>query len=759
MAVYEELLLESGGGIVNCNQLADRIEEGSLFIGIGSTGAKAVAKIKQDIYNNLKPDDWYDVVPQYGNIKFLILDSNPEDCTIPYNVPWRLDLQTEGLEIKDRSGLSNDAAAIVERSKEILMTLLTELAEKRRNCNTKIHICAGLGDETGGEIFLDVCYLVRRVIDELKLDRLTKVIGYFFLTDNHCLSLFQQSEDLRRGNSSYAALRELDHCMNFNNNGDSFRKDYGQGVVIDDNRMPVDVCFLLSAMQADGRILSPQQLMEKLSEFILVQLTQMDNCTSDIFLSVHDMVNWTPKCSDGVTRAYSVPGVGVQRIPFQELNTLIGVQLFQCFRPIYDRIPMEGDAKLFLTNLQLTYDDILRELAKDCTSMNRFLDKINYKFYRERGEASFQNIIQEQLNQKINILEHNEHAMEEDLDGSDLCDISKKGNSPIHRIAKALYEEYVLKMEFGPVYAMRLVSGYQNGGIVHVIDEYILMNHIRIQEAAHMENEYRNRLEDAKVRLAAANFLNSNSRMEQFKGELDSYIHHTIARNVFERMDIFLHVLREQVCKLNDIYLRKIVCCMDNLRETFEENNGVLHHRMNCNGGSVESILYKCNQIIDIQKNYPIPQIYTGLMRELVTHVGKINGTMEENPRMGGLMSDFIVDIFAEANWNMDDVHNMIDSATPALLPAINIADDSNADSLWDMAVPLFKPILIKHNQVESRNVVVPLQSNLFPISVYEFEQKYGGIIHRARMEDRVVVIRIQRDLSLEDFVGLACDL
>ena len=54
--------------------------------------------------------------------------------------------------------------------------------------------------------------------------------------------------------NGYTALQELDYCMNFSNNMDSFRMDYGFKK-IDFGMKPVDLCWLVSATDASGKLL------------------------------------------------------------------------------------------------------------------------------------------------------------------------------------------------------------------------------------------------------------------------------------------------------------------------------------------------------------------------------------------------------------------------------------------------------------------------------------------------------------------------
>ena len=72
--------------------------------------------------------------------------------------------------------LVSSAERIYEKIKADIQSLLKE----NRNRDLTVHICTGLSGATGSGIFLDVCYLVRLALQEMKKEDAV-VCGYFFL--------------------------------------------------------------------------------------------------------------------------------------------------------------------------------------------------------------------------------------------------------------------------------------------------------------------------------------------------------------------------------------------------------------------------------------------------------------------------------------------------------------------------------------------------------------------------------------------------
>jgi hypothetical protein len=92
-----------------------------------------------------------------------------------------------------------------------------------------VHICSGISGGTGSGTFLDICYLVRAILKDIGKEE-ANVFGYFFLPDVN-LSVPEALANALRSRyikvNGYAALKELDYCMNFDKNQDGYNMNYG----------------------------------------------------------------------------------------------------------------------------------------------------------------------------------------------------------------------------------------------------------------------------------------------------------------------------------------------------------------------------------------------------------------------------------------------------------------------------------------------------------------------------------------------------
>ena len=215
--IYSRLLLSTGGGIISEQQQA--VQEpniASVMIGLGGTGISAIRTLKTQVYERLRPDDPQALVPTYDHIVFLGIDTDKRSSGIVETNAGRQDKSQDDVSIfpLDETEFfdigNKDIAGIIcnpdirSRRKELAWINnripapdLTDagaggirqvgrsmLADKSRSFMSKvenallsamngltgpkvyIHIFAGLSGGTGSGCFLDVCYLVRKILDD-----------------------------------------------------------------------------------------------------------------------------------------------------------------------------------------------------------------------------------------------------------------------------------------------------------------------------------------------------------------------------------------------------------------------------------------------------------------------------------------------------------------------------------------------------------------------------------------------------------------
>lgn len=145
---------------------------------------------------------------------------------------------------------------LVDRAQMLYAKIKSEMTsalQAAETGNLNVHICAGISGGTGSGTFIDVCYLVRRALEEIGKPE-SRVCGYFFLPDVN-LSVPEIIKNPLISDyikvNGYAALQELDYCMNYGRNKDSFKMNYGF-TKVDYSMKPVDLCYLVSTTDSSG---------------------------------------------------------------------------------------------------------------------------------------------------------------------------------------------------------------------------------------------------------------------------------------------------------------------------------------------------------------------------------------------------------------------------------------------------------------------------------------------------------------------------
>lgn len=243
----------------------------TILIGLGGTGIDCLRTIKTQVYARLRPDDTDVVTPGYEHIRFLGVDTdersrglirNSENIRLDSNIalddaeffsignpnvikawgtPWlenRPELSWLKREQIPISNLSKAGAGgvrqigrfmMMDQSDSFISRLEQEINVAKSGLDelpVHIHVFSGLSGGTGAGIFLDVCYMIQSIAD--KIVEGVNTYGYFFLPDVN-LSKIPDSDNMTRAYvqvNGYAAMQELDYCMQLRFNGGSFVQEY-----------------------------------------------------------------------------------------------------------------------------------------------------------------------------------------------------------------------------------------------------------------------------------------------------------------------------------------------------------------------------------------------------------------------------------------------------------------------------------------------------------------------------------------------------
>lgn len=629
MAVYPKLLLSTGGGIISTPQQAEQAHNtATVLIGLGGTGVECLRTIKTQVYARLLPDNVQADIPTYSHIRFLGVDTaedsrgdiirdNHADRQHRGNSQAALDdgeffsiaNPKVGQAFKSRAALErraeiqwlnydkiqapalSDAGAggirqvgrymLMDKSQRFLSQVEEEINRAKAglvNPRVNVHIFAGLSGGTGSGCFLDVCYMVRSIIQEIG----GSIFGYFFLPDVN-LSRIPHDNHATRSyiqDNGYAAMKELDYCMALQQNGGAFDQEYQGQKIISWNVPPVDMCHLICATDANNNVIpnAYDYAMNVTAEYIMDFLTK-----SNVFDLTQHLANFQAMISQadnkkaiGSKMDYCVIGASCASIPLREINTYLAAELFDRFSKINDNAPSRAAVEelaiaALAPNAQSVsdiYNSLLAEVRDNADSeYERYPD--DWKFVRDYGNSDMVSHYTNQRAAKENIAE---------TAAQSLCSDTNE-NSLLLRVRRQL-TDVIRDIRRGPIYAHGMLSAAQSHNLLDIIDGLKRENDNRMADEMAQEN-----LRQEDYAAAKADFdehrrrslLDSNEkRFADYEFYLKLHEEHKLAVNIYKKLDNVLTTFRSQIVSDTASYYIKLRRVTETLLNTFKENRDAL---------------------------------------------------------------------------------------------------------------------------------------------------------------------------------------
>lgn len=811
MARYGQLLIDAGGGIIDHQKQSKRQKGANVIIGLGGTGSDAVIKLKKEVYKQLQPDDLDATVPTYKGIKFLIIDSDDAKLSEQNGGISDIDKANEYFDVSNKTIVATLKATEVLKNRHELDWMDYEhismkdaahgaggirqigrflLVDKAAALSTKlriifdsalresgsdsldIHICAGISGGTGSGTFLDTCYLVRKVLDDMGKSE-ASVSGYFFLPDVNLSVPEVQADTLISTYISvngFAALQELDYCMNFSKNLDSFKMNYGFDR-IDDRRGPVDLCYLISTTTAEGRRIPNgyKYAMGVVTDYIisfLAQVTLPDGVVagdSDNGMTLKGHISNLVQIKNGIKPQhgagveYNILGAAVATMPLSEIATYLGCRLFDNFKDMYDKTPTEQERNNFLMANQLDFDNLINALKKGCAGQIMFSNSQDDKMYKTKGNASFVERADAFLAENSGHIEKNLKTLLEEM--SDFH-IPEQSTSLVSRTHKALCTSFVTKLEFGPFYAQRMLYGNHNQNMIHAIDGMIERNQ-QLLEAEIRQNKLRDDgYNDAKARMDQAGLLNSGKRIEEYKHALNLlYVHH-YKIELHQKMDTLLRGYRDQLIKLNGTFFRVLTEMLENLRDTFSDNYKVLAEGM----APENPYCWKILSIKEIQegldivvKNLDLDQTMTHMMQAMIDKCKE--WISQDEAKITRMISDFILEVFGDATRKtMTDYLREKFQTTDTAQLSQAIRKQILEEQLKTNSNPLFwlDPMYHTDDKTSRKNTItVPYDSAEIKDAANALGKDMGATVRPSSIIDRLSMMQFHSGIPLFAYKGI----
>lgn len=442
--MYNSLLLNAGGGIIPRNQKSEQSKEAAvLAIGLGGTGVRALSRLKQSVYHQLRADNEDnpgEPIKNYKHIQFLAIDSDDSDIRKIKGYP-RLDSQNEFFSLHDENLkaslqdknaikdnprlrwmdidrinelLSPDGAGgirqigrylLIKKSQEFRSMIsgkITQAMENMGNAKIHVYIFAGISGGTGSGCFLDTCYMVRRILEEGGRGGSSRIMGFFFLPDVVTSKKEVASNpQIKQWNESngYAAMKELDYLMNLKSAGKKFRQVYGDTFFVDTDEPPVDMCHLVSAKKANGEELANgfEYSINVVADYVLSYLafvegadpTKTDNglTMTGHLANVQAGVGGLEK-NAGASLNYHVVGASNAEIPMTQIATYLAAGFIRRFQEQagVKTVSITQEAiKEFAKNMGLTVDKLVAGLQHSREYPEIYLPDVDFDMIKNIG--------------------------------------------------------------------------------------------------------------------------------------------------------------------------------------------------------------------------------------------------------------------------------------------------------------------------------------------------------------------------------------
>ena len=629
--MYNRLLLEQHGGIVSKNQMDEQANGATIAIGLGGTGIDCLRVLKRHIYSRLQPDDPTSEIPTYSHIKFLAVDSD-RGSLAPDGQNWDLDINSEFFEIssgdingllaqtkvlsnmpqfrwlknseEDQSGLSilsAEAGAggvrqigrllIVEKSVDFVHKLEQYISAAKEGLpegsDVSVHIFAGLGGGTGSGTFLDVCYLVQEALAHMGEAGHAQTFGYFFLPDVN----LSKPEIMGKPQiasfikvNGFAAMKELDYCMNFENNNDSWNQQYATFKIGPTKNPPVKLAHLISATTVNGAVTQNGYVyaMNVVSNYIMQFVVKSNGFNMKSHLANFERAVGQVSKMHGANYKYCILGAANATVPMREITTYLSSRLFESMSSSFNGLPSEHAVKDMVNELGLETAQLQRALV-DKTSYQVPKLELDWKSFTdmsEQDEATADLIVDARIGKAYNSVRQ-KIAKQVEINKQTLLqpwrpeEVLLGNKNSTSKMCKAYYylRDVVSDSERGPAYAASMIMG------AHCTNLISHLRGVRKEVRTEYQTQEMNRdLRLQAVKTARRAFLHrgflasGKDRFEQFLRALQQFVSLEVRMEFLLEMEKMMNTMIEQFERLYNDYFFPYAQVAQKLSDTFHEN-------------------------------------------------------------------------------------------------------------------------------------------------------------------------------------------
>lgn len=579
--MYRDLLLSSGGGITPHSQLVESNDCANIIIGLGGTGIDCLKVVKKQVYNRIKPDDVTSDIQTYQNIQFIAIDSdrgsiNEErfanidpvtefidiSCNDIHALIRRPDLLyqnpslrwlSDGITIPNVQAGSGGVRQIgrllmmmkSDRIKETIINKVNSALQGLAGSKLKIHIFTGMGGGTGSGVFLDICYIIRHIIEELNLERRATIAGYFFLPDVYLERIYNSFVRSHIEINGFAAMKELDHCMNFDENGGEWNQEY-VNYNIRSKQAPVDNSYLISATDIDGNIRKNgyKYAINVVADYVTESLIH-PFCLYPVMPSAY----YSKKRAGACYNYYALGGARAY-VPYKDIYSYTAARVFEA----YKTLPVtNNDIDAFVSDNGLTYRNLLNKLNGnvDIISIDTLMGLIPAVI------PSLSSKMSENLSWVKKTFQINRIELEQ---------------SVIKHIKNKLIEIATCQGK-GTVYSSLFLINWNHSArdLSDVIEGYIAENNSRLEIARHDLQLTEEEMNNALTELLKAT-LGRRRKANIYVSAVHSHFTQLAKIALYNEMGVFLYNLRSEINDLYEGFFAPINVMLANVTETLDYN-------------------------------------------------------------------------------------------------------------------------------------------------------------------------------------------
>lgn len=617
--VYKNIKIGSNKEISSIIEKVEKATDSiSVFIGLGGTGIDAIRTVKKTVYTNLKPDN-FDVPdvdkPIYRNISFLGIDSDSSygrylepneffyigrEAAMSFlhkdflnksalKDSKHLDWINKNLSIF-KTNMNYGAGCVRQVGRYLFSTKAIEIYAKIRDLITSnilamnpgtiinIYIMSGLCGGTGSGCYVDMCYLVKQVLYDMGYACASRISGFFFLPDftfaHPNFPKGSPTEHVLKANG-YAALKELDYLMNMPNNEGEFRHKYHNDIEVRQATAPVDFCYLISSIDANGNVHTcPEDVMEIVSEYVLNDLVDK-RAVREYDIGIEAIRSNIDTLQANVCKHYSanyvynIIGAVRRYIPYNDICAYYTTSFFDSIKYIKKNIPSKNDVENFCKNNGIDFKQLDMLIEQGTQELHIDPARFDVKELRSvpgRISGHLASYCEAWMRNYEHVVSKNIFCLEQDLD---LCNVTDNSQSIICRIYNELVK-IIKNPEFGPYFASRMIDETQEYNVLSTLLNIrvaiVNKRNDAIGQLSYME----------KCECEAHNELCSTLLF--FRDKKETYInavenkYRTLAE--IKKYEAFLDLIEKIMCQIkaiNKIYFRKLLRIFDNRFEPFEK--------------------------------------------------------------------------------------------------------------------------------------------------------------------------------------------